>query len=91
MKIVYYGLLIILIFGLATYYVVSSEISKKKQVKPEYHREQKVFDGKFMTTVWEKDDIIKCWFDPIDSVTPQLVVLRKAQADSFINIIKSLK
>jgi hypothetical protein len=43
------------------------------------------------TNIYHNKTVVKSWTDPIDSVTPQLVVLRKAQADSFINTIKNLK
>jgi hypothetical protein len=48
-------------------------------------------DDVLKTNIYHNKTVVKSWTDPIDSVTPQLVVLRKAQADSFINVIKSLK
>ena len=60
------------------------------------HTEQEVRDGfcgnrQLVTYVWKDNEIIRSWYDPIESMTPELIQLRQRQADSVVAMLKTLK
>lgn len=43
------------------------------------------------TYVWHNGKIIQAWYDPVDNITKDIVLLRQRQADTLISALKSMK
>lgn len=71
-------LITILVSSCGNYYTVEQEIRESKYT----------LKTEFATYVWCNNEIIKVWYDPIDSVNSTLVKIRQAQADSLIAALK---